>query len=929
MYGVFNKKYAWENINMNIIKCRKNKIASAVTIALLPIVLSTSFSTFAAETSEKTEKKPKEEMEVIEVTSFRGSLISALNAKRNANSVVDSIVADDIGSFPDNNVAESLQRIPGVSITRSLNGDGESISIRGFSPGQNLTLVNGQQLSTSSFNLENNLSRGTNFGVLPSTMVQRAEVFKSSEAHLPEGGVGGTVNIVTRRPLAQKDQFIFIAKSSLGFNTLSETTTPKHSLLGSWKASDTFGASLSFDYSDKESRRDAVEVLSYKNQSFTTVKGDTFTDVLVPGAIGAAMFRQTREQKTAMLTLQYQPTDELDIVFDYLQGDMSGDNLNTNIISRSHLFKHHKAGTVLDATLDEATNTISSISYKTNPLGPQGSGWAAAIERESALKNKMANLQVDWLGDDLTLKGAIGLSNSSGGFGNAGYQRIAINGPSTVSIDDGIGYVNYHDEDFSDISDNKTWGYATNSKSTENKNNYITLDGEYFLDDSFITSIMVGAKYTESSLEQRMHIPVNDFHKVTDTHVGLRTLTADELGDVYPIASDFLSGIGGEASNLLNNYQYLTFSNMNDFGILSTDRVHLGNSFDVEEEIASLYVQANFEYDFDNMVLRGNFGLRSSDQSTKVSNFTSNKTTHGHKIAGTSEDSLNFNFDNIEDGESSNLLPSLNVILDLENDVVIRSAYSTVISRPDYTQLARQFIYQGDTEDNLDDPSGTLRAKTGNPDLDAFEADKYDLSAEWYYNEGSSISVGLFFYDVKTYVADVESLQQIEGREWTIIRPENKDGGTLTGVEVALTHQFTNLPAPFDGLGVQLNYTAIESETKEINPLTDEQLALPGLSDKTYNTVLMYSKNDWNARISYNYRSEYYEQVQFGLPRFNDSIERLNAQVKYNVTDGLSVYLQGNNLTGQQNKRYIGDPTRPYQTSETGKNYTVGFNYQF
>jgi len=920
-----------KKINMNITNCRKNKVASAVTIALMPLFISASFSVFSAETNDETVKTKsiKEDIEVIEVTSFRDSLTSALNAKRSANSVIDSIVADDIGSFPDNNVAESLQRIPGVSITRSLSGDGESISIRGFSPGQNLTLVNGQQLSTSSFNLENNLSRGTNFGVLPSTMVQRVEVHKSSDAYLPEGGVGGTVNIVTRRPLAQKDEFLFMAKSSLGYNTLSETSTPKATLLGSWKASDTFGVSLSFDYSDKESRRDAVEVLSYKNQSFTTVKGDIFTDVLVPGAIGAAMFRQTRKQQTGMLTLQYQPNEAFDVVFDYLQGDMSGDNLNTNIISRSHLFKPHKPGTVLDATLDEASNTISSISYKANPLGPQGSGWAAAIERESALKNKMANLQLKWLGDDLTLKGAVGLSNSSGGFGNAGYQRIAINGPSTVSIDDGIGYVNYHDEDFSDLSDNTTWGYAKNSKSTENENNYITLDAEYFLDDSFISSIMVGAKYTQSILEQRMHIPTNDFHKVTDAHGALRKLTAAELGTVKPIASDFLSGIGGEASHLLNNYQYLTANNMNEYGILFTDRVHLGNSFDVDEKIASVYVQANFEYDFDEVLLRGNFGLRSSNQRTTVSNFTSNKTTHGHKIAGTSEDSLNFNFDNIEEGKSDNLLPSLNVILDLQNDVVIRSAYSTVISRPDYTQLARQFIYQGDTEDNLDDPSGTLRAKTGNPDLNAFEADKYDLSAEWYYNEGSSLSVGLFFYDVKTYVADEESLQDIEGREWTIVRPENKDGGTLTGIEVALTHQFTHLPAPFDGLGVQLNYTAIDSETKEINSLTDEQLPLPGLSDETYNAVLMYSKSDWNARISYNFRSEYYEQVQFGLPRFNDSIERLNAQVKYDVSEGLSVYVQGNNLTDQQNKRYIGDPTRPYQTSEIGVNYTVGFNYQF
>jgi len=919
-------------IIMKIRNSKMNKVTFAVTIALMPIVLSSSFSAFAAQENKETtkNKKNKDEIEVIEVTSFRDSIVSSLNTKRNANSVVDAISADDIASFPDSNVAESLQRIPGVSITRSLNGDGESVSIRGFSPGKNLSLVNGQQLTSSSFNLENALNRGYNYGLLPSTIVQRVEVHKSTEAYLPEGGVGGTVNVITRKPLSQRKELLFVATGEATYNTLSEDTGPKFSMLTSWKANDKFGALVSIDYSNQDSRRDAVEVLDYKKRTFTTDLGDTYSNVWVPQSLGFAHFNQTREKKTAMLTLQYQPSEALDMNFSYLSSDMEGNNLNTNLISLN-TSNNYPAGTVADAKYDEISNTITRIEYNsarwaTKPWHNPAIGQSSAIYRESALENDAMNFDIQWLGDNLTLKAAFGSSNSYGGGGDVTLGAIMVTGASMLSIEDGIGYAEYAD-DVTNLSDNKIWSYGGAKWNSTNENDFISFDGEYFFDDSVISSVQFGARYTETSQQQRQIVKMNDFAVATDDHVKYRNVVpAGELGELSSTPSDFLDGISDLG---ISDYQYLDPRKMYDLALKIDEVPHPANTFDIKEEITSMYMQANFEQEFGDSILRGNVGLRYSDQMTETKNL--NATTALWNPVNWPE-YIALDWSSVSNEDSNYLLPSVNLILDLQNDIVLRGAYSTVISRPAYSQLARQLVISPiDANDPNFETTGGRRVNKGNPDLEAFEADKFDLSAEWYYAEASSISLGLFYYDVKTYVTDEETIEDLrdDGEQWVVVQPVNKNGGSIAGLEAAISHQFTSLPAPFDGLGVQVNATVLDATSNDINPVTDSELPLAGLSELTYNAVLFYSKDKLDMRLSYNYRDNYYEEMRSGLPRFNEDIERLSAKVKYRVGNGLSVYLQGNNLTNQQNRRYLGDESRPWQTSEVGMNITAGFHYRF
>ena len=919
----------------------------------MPLLLSN--SVLAEESTAQKAKKEKEAMEVIEIKSFKDSISSSLNNKRGANSIVDAISADDIGNFPDSNVAESLQRLPGVSITRSLDGSGEGVSIRGFAPGKNLTLINGQQWTSSAFNLENALSRGSNFGMLPSTIVSRSEVYKSSEARLPDGGVGGTVNIVTHKPLSQNDDFFAKVSAKAQYNTVSEDTAPIFSGIASWKLNDKFGALVSVDYSDIQTRREAVEVLRYDIKSFTPIDGERLENVYVPGAIGSANFNQTRERKTAMASFQYSPTDSIDMNLNYLTSEMSGNNLNTNLISTNHagfINGYYNRGEVLSATVDPSLNlsagvdedgnpklfdTVSHISYPDlNAAAAHRAGQSSAIYREAELTSDSLQFDASWTGDSLTLKASAGYSESSGGPGDIRSLIVFVPGRSNVSIDDGVGYVEYLDVPANELgrSAGKVWAHGRSVITSDNENNYFALDSEYFIDDQFITSIEFGVKQTNAEQQSFFESFSNDFHKdVTDeagnlVRASYRGRDPEEVGVPLSTPDGFLDGI---SNNAVNKYYYLHPNYLEDITYTPTMHANrLGRSWKVEETLNAAFVQANFEHEFNGFVLRGNAGLRYSEQETTTHNFYVSALAEEvvediPKL--TEEDVENFNFNYIRTGKTDELLPSLNVIFDMDNDWVFRAAYSTVISRPAFGQLAQQLSISIPDEDA--DGNVSRNGRRGNHELESFKSDKYDFSAEWYYKEASSVSLALFFYDIATFVSSEVQTEQFFGFDYEITKPVNVDGGTIKGLEFALSHSFDELPAPFDGLGTLFNYTYIDSESEDIHPTTEVSLPLAGLSNNTYNLTLFYSKEQWDARISYNYRDAYFETPVSSWARYNDEIGRLTAKVKYKFTDKLSMFVQGTNLTNQKNKRYADIPERPWQTSLVGSNYTLGIDYQF
>ena len=247
-------------------------------------------------------------VEEVTVTGIRASLQAALETKRNATSIVDAVTSEDVGKFPDKNVAESLQRIPGVTIQRGF-GEGAAVSIRGTGQDLTLTTLNGQNVASTGWFVLEPARRSFNYELLPSELVGGLEVYKSTQADIAEGGVGGTVVVHTRKPLEMGEHNLFGSVEMISSSD-SSTTDPKGSLLGTWKnEAGTFGLIASAVYQKRELQRQG-------NEAFWE------------WGAGPVAFQQDRQRDAETLTLQFKPNDQLDVVVNAINMKMDANNVN-------------------------------------------------------------------------------------------------------------------------------------------------------------------------------------------------------------------------------------------------------------------------------------------------------------------------------------------------------------------------------------------------------------------------------------------------------------------------------------------------------------------------------------------------------------------------------------------------------------------------
>src|SRR5688572_22508352 len=301
---------------------RRLVIASASLLALVAAA-----APAAAQT--ETTDQPGEDEESIIVTGIRGSVRASIEAKRDSDVVADFLTAEDIGQFPDRNVAEALQRVPGIVINREF-GEGERVSLRGTAPNLTRTLVNGHAIATADWFILEQLAatRSFNYLTLPSEIVARLDVYKSPSANIDEGGVGGTINVHTRQPL-DLEPFSVSASAEIVYSELRNSWDPQASGLVSWhNASETFGVLLGGVYQRRDIRRDGVEVLGYFNPA-----SDPAGDALIPSLIGSALFLQERERYGGNIALQFRPTEALEINVSGLYSRFGADNYNQNYLA--------------------------------------------------------------------------------------------------------------------------------------------------------------------------------------------------------------------------------------------------------------------------------------------------------------------------------------------------------------------------------------------------------------------------------------------------------------------------------------------------------------------------------------------------------------------------------------------------------------------
>jgi iron complex outermembrane receptor protein len=913
-------------------KNQQSKLTRSIRLAITMGALSgMTMPVAVAQQQDDQQQAKKNQTEVIEVTGIRGSQKANINAKRFSNAIVDAITAEDIGKFPDKNVAETLARVPGITIDRDF-GEGQGVTIRGVQPDQNLTLVNGQAVGTGQWFVLSDATRNFNFEILASEMIAGLEVYKSSQADIDEGALGGTVILKTRKPFdldANSGQLSIEGQ----YGDIADALDPSVSGLYSWKnEEETFGILFSGSYQERTVERETNEDFGWFGPSIARI--DPLIEApsgaqekgALPWGMGSALFKQDRERVGFDVTAQWAPTDNFDMSVHYLSSTLKADNVNSNLIGIpfrgiAYMGTDTNVGTVNDGVV-ESLNVVGV---------PQRPGFARFLAYDNIFRDgsEMSTEIIDIEGNYLTENGV--LHFQIGTTTGEGENRDFFT-EFWATVDDpraGFDFFNPGgDSPYIDFTTASPWlanptdemwlgGIFDQFNSTEDTENYVQFDYEHSVDWGAITEVKTGVKRRDRSFSQSRY------------RTDLANLAPVGEGSLGP-ASDFWTGdmlnVSHSETNAVSasyffpdkDSMYNAFYNVAECSgdattlCRTTDRFLPEASFDVEEDITALYVMAKFSGEG----FRGNMGLRYVETDSTSNGFDLN-----------SGEAVSF------DGGYNEWLPSINLSYDLADDVLVRMAASRVLTRPAPFQLAPAVNLTPETS------SGSA----GNPQLDPLTANQFEVGAEWYFSESSIAAITVFKKDINDFIFTKTVSREIDGQQINQLRtPENGGSTSIDGVEVQVQHVFEN------GFGGYANYTytdVADAQVDEAVPVTDADgnitgatlasrtVSFPNTSKDSFNVGVFYETDLYSARLNYNYRSEYFiAQAEIG-DQFRDEQSQLDAQLSWNITETITLKAEALNLTNEIWENYYvrsSDGKRLGGTqSANGRRFFVGASMRF
>lgn len=877
---------------------------SAVPMAAeTPGALQTSAETTSQVSTDTASQTPAENAGAdIVVTGFRRSLQNAQNIKKNSNQIVDSIVAQDIGKLPDNNVSEALQRIPGIQITRN-HGEGSGIAIRGLS--QVKTLVNGREIFSDN-------SRDLTLEDIPAEVLAGVDVYKNPSSSLIEGGLGGVIDLKTRRPF---DFAGFQASISAGsdYYDLAKTAEPQISGL----ISDRFDTSIGkiglllgasyvrsagrLDQSATEPFQDRYNIVDFNNNGVFAGRGaanspavDRGDDVIAPNGGGDSIETTTRSRMSFNGVLQWKPTDKIDL---YVEGIY-----NKYDYSQNSLLAYANRGPLLAAngatfTFYPGTNVVKSGTYRdveftanTNYLDRQAwTGQIATGGTWQATDKLKVSTDVAYTKSKRTDRG--------------GGLRVGNNGSTagtTLDFDTGGDLTTLKLSGFN-FSNVNAYRFIDSSTSIEKVGSHelaTRLDATYALDASFIKNIIVGGRYSDRTVD-RMQGTRAHFSSPQSSSLD-PTLFASIAG-----AGDFF--LNTSIPQPINQLLAPTAAQARDTAHICTifkDAVcnplfNPANTYSQTEKTYAAYVQVDLDFSDLGIPVDGNIGGRYARTDLGTNGVITAPAGGTTPINQTSS--------------YGNFLPSANIRYKFTSNLFLRLAAAKQLTRPDFASLSPTL--------NVGSASagGVLSINAGNPNLKPLKSNSYDASLEWYFSKSGYIYVDGFLKQVDGFVQNVvsrENVSLVDYPNYTladITRPQNGSHGTIKGFEVGTQTFLDFLPAPFDGFGIQANYTFVQS--KAPGPIVGTEVPLQGLSKNSYNLVGFYEKGIFRARVAYNWRGGFVETTSGpgsgALPIYDKSFGILDASIGFKFNRQVDLSIDASNLTHAKTSSYFGDVNRP------------------
>ncbi|WP_298636851.1 TonB-dependent receptor [uncultured Umboniibacter sp.] len=992
----------------NKVPFSRTRLATGLSVALGAMMSST--GAMAQDQNED----PNLVLETVEVVGFRASLDRAVDVKRNNDGIVDAISAEDIGKFPDTNLAESLQRITGVSIDRA-NGEGSRVSVRGIGPDQNLVLLDGRTLARTTG------GRSFDFQNVASEMVTGVSVYKTSDASMPTGGIGSTINLLTNRPLDNRETRASVTVKGMYDESAEDSTvSPELSGIYSTKfADDKFGISISGAYSERESGSAQANV-GTGWRSFTGDQDNTNSwggvpqtgqvnrpgpnDVYsVPQTTIYKFEQQQRERFNGQLVLQWAPSDDMTATLDYNYYENSIATQSNEISAWFTFAPSENVWTdgPVSAPLiySETYGSPADLSMAAADFANRYQGDALGFNFEWQVSDAL------WLEFDASQSTAERTPDSKNGSSNTLSTAAFIRTSATADFTEDLPMLAVGGGNAVLPSDMRVTGSVFGNSQDFSEVDQYQLNGNFMFSEE--SDLDFGVSSTKvSNHSQSVNIQRNDWGGVGAAgDLDPSLFPAKSIMDQFDSARGDFSEVGGaEVQNVYFDFDFESLraaaeglytpssfpadALVGDCGTMFCPSTQFGTDTDrlTEETTNAVYGQWNYRDDSAAMPWSVHVGLRYEETDVNSVAYSANY-AGADWVADTEivlvRDSANPLTLLVQDGSYDVLLPNINFNIDVTEDIIARAGYSQTISRPDYNSI------KGGTVIGTIANRGGGSGSAGNPGLEPLESENFDLSLEWYYNDSSYASVGLFTKNLTNFIGNsivestvfnlpnpadgakydeavaavgsnstdirdyiftnygsdalvdpsdpyVRGVGVISGDSATdndlvfdvTIPTNNEREETIDGVELAVQHVFGE-----SGFGMQANYTLVNQDNEFDNYVLTPQEAILGISD-TANLVGFFENDAWSARVAWNWRDKFLSATGDGTganPTYTEAYQQIDLSISYSLPmlEGLQLMVEGYNITDEASRTHGRASQQVLSLQERGARWVVGARYAF
>ncbi|SFU53321.1 TonB-dependent receptor [Pseudoduganella namucuonensis] len=973
--------------------------------------------------------EPANEAAVVVVTGQRAALNSAQKLKQNSDEIVDSIVAADIGKLPDRSVTEVLQRVVGVAIDRTMSkGDPEHYSVEGSGVTiRGLTYVRSELNGRDSFSA--NGGRSLNFEDVPPELMAGVDVYKNPSAEQTEGAVSGLVNLRTAMPFDYKGFKAAISVDTTYSKLKGGKTSPSISGLISnrWKTDlGEFGALVDLAHSESAVRTDAFQVEPYYPR---TENGKT---VWVPKGAQWRTLEFDREREGAYGALQWKLNNDLRSSVTYFKSRYQMQWDEQAIFAQSNPYNIRVSP---DATYDANGALLTGTLTAPADGGINFGDDVRTANRKSDTTDISWNVQWKpspaWtLTSDLqSIKAK---TNSFDSTVATGVQMPK----ETLDLRGDVPVLSFDAADRAYLADPKNyyWAFTMEHQDRSKADSKAWKgDAKYDFDHPVLRDVRFGVRLTERTSVNENSNPSYNWSPISQPwQLGWNISQLAYLGDPRFSGNtslhsfdNFFNGKVAVPSLVFPNVSLATgypasYEALHKYHDILCEEQRVKQGWgscdpwkaatfgtdpaginDQSEKTKAVYTQLRFGFDDLKYPIDGNVGVRyvKTDMTARgYTVFTNNApvippgvSVTGVAIPNIPAFSAKQDFDNSYD----NVLPSLNLRLKASEKLQFRFAFASALSRPDFSQLQAYTSMTQSASTTTNTAAGTMvvnsvnRSGTasGNPKLTPIKANQFDVTAEWYFAPVGSLTLAVFDKELKDIIVNQVynyQLPDVTGKmqDFVVTGPVNGAKGSARGFELAYQQTFDQLPGLLSGLGMQANFTFVDSKQKLYNPVfsaycsstggaanlnlnmngcdtngqTFGNLPLQGLSRRSFNVALMYDKGPVSSRLAYSWRSKSLQSVNangtngsdgtdtnpasptfgqrnivWGLPTWADDYGQLDASIFYKINDRMQIGLEATNLTNsvyrQLMDQHIGTKGRAWFVS--GPRYTAKMTYSF